>query len=413
MNTSVTQYSVLISAPSDINEEIEIIKKCIDKFNRGEGKRKGINLLTQYWKDDVYPAQGDTPQNILNKQIVESSDAVIFILWTRFGTPTENYGSGTEEELVKLKEKGKQIFLYFSDKAVNPKDLNTTQLKKVKAFKKRMEKQGLYNSFETLQEFEDKLFKHLCCYYNESKKVLVPYISPETSHIKIKQDTLHLKIKLDGILSNKFIDSTINKTLGSSYDDFCLTMMKVISSKYDRERNIYSIEGSVHGAYMIMGGIFEFDDSGNIYIAFTKGDKIKYYTNDHEYIAKVPNNKAMQEWLKKRKFEQLLYFCSIPKEKLCAVRGKYILKRTAGDKSFIEIRVENNIVEFKCRANYGLNFAKVDGKIELVDDYLAIYQDDRGNKLKFTFFDNKIILNESGRFGGNGVSLSGEYYKLT
>lgn len=404
MNTIVTQYSVLISAPSDINEEIEIIKKCIDKFNRGEGKRNSINLLTQYWKDDAYPEQGDTPQNILNKQIVETSDAVIAVLWTRFGTPTENYGSGTEEELVKLKEKGKPIFLYFSGKAVNLENLNTTQLKKVKAFKKRIEKQGLYNSFENLQEFEDKLFKHLCDYFTNEKKVAIQNIF---KHMEC------LKIDLKNILSNKFIDSTIQKTLGVDYDEFCHTMIRVFSPKYDNDKNIYSIEGGVPGLFTICEGIFQFNESGYIYIAYINGKKIKYFTNDNKYIAELPKNKTMQEWLNKRKFENLVYFCSVNNERLKIVNGEYVLKRDVGSNAIIKIRAENEIIEFNCHANYGANFAKVDGEAKLIDGYLAIYQDDRGNKLKFTFFDNKIILNESGRFGGNGVNLSGEYYKLT
>lgn len=402
MKNNVIQYSILISTPSDITDEVESIKRCIDKFNRGVGYHNNINLLTRYWEDDAYPEQGDAPQNIINKQLVEPSDAVIAILWTRFGTPTGSHGSGTEEEINKLKEKGRQIFLYFSEKATNPYDVDPAQFEKVKEFKKQMEKEGLYNSFKTLQEFENKLFKHLCDYFTYEKKL------DNESALKHMS---YLKIDLKNILSNKFLVATIQKTLDASYNEFRQSMTMVFSPKYDNERNIYSIEGAVPGAFKIYEGILEFDDGGNIYIAFINGKQIKYYTNDNKYVAEIPDNKAMQEWLHKRKFEDYIYFCSVPPEKLQAVNGKYLLQRAFGSKSTVEISVENQIVDFKCRANYGLNVAHVDGQIDLIDGYLATYEDDKGNKLKFTFFDDKIILKEQGQFGGNGVTLNGQYCK--
>ena len=41
---------------------------------------------------------GSDPQQIINSQVSDEYDIFIGILWTRFGTPTERAGSGTEEE---------------------------------------------------------------------------------------------------------------------------------------------------------------------------------------------------------------------------------------------------------------------------------------------------------------------------
>ena len=40
---------------------------------------------------------GGKPQALLNEQFVNKCDAAVAIFWTRFGSPTDEYGSGTEE----------------------------------------------------------------------------------------------------------------------------------------------------------------------------------------------------------------------------------------------------------------------------------------------------------------------------
>ncbi|WP_353622123.1 hypothetical protein [Halocella sp. SP3-1] len=55
-----------------------------------------------HWETSAFPESGKRPQALLNKQIVNDSDAAIAIFWTRFGTPTEEYDSGTEEEIEKM-----------------------------------------------------------------------------------------------------------------------------------------------------------------------------------------------------------------------------------------------------------------------------------------------------------------------
>lgn len=51
---------------------------------------------------------------MLNEQFIKNCDAPVAILWTRFGTPTDKYGSRTEEEIeIMLKDK-KQVEISFS-----------------------------------------------------------------------------------------------------------------------------------------------------------------------------------------------------------------------------------------------------------------------------------------------------------
>lgn len=403
MKNNVTQYCVLISGPSDTKLEIGIAKKCIDKFNREAGATNNINLLTQHWEDDAYPELGDTPQNILNKQIVKSCDAIIAIFSKRFGTPTENYGSGTEEEIDIIRKKGGKVFLYFSDET-NKLNIDQDQLEKLTKFKKSLDSQGLYATFQNAQDFEEKLLKHLNKIFTDEKLLAK----------NIEQEYLsYLKIDFDGILSNKYMDSTIRQTLGDSYIDFCRTMLtRDYRPNYENERSIYSIEGYDPGLASMCQGILEFNNRGDIYVAFLDDSRIKYFTNDDDYIDKIPQHKAMQAWLQKKRFKQFVYFCSSPPEKLQAVDGTYIRESSIGSEAIVEIHVGNQSVEFKYSAYSGANMVRPFTKtIELIDGYLARYEDKKGNMLEFTFFDDTICIKEKGQFGGLNVTLAGLYHR--
>ena len=109
----LVQFDVLISCPSDIENRgfINTIKDIVYNFNTNYGFKIGVSIRILYWKDSSYPEYGDTPQDIINRQIVDNADAVIAVFGNVFGTATSRYGSGTEEEIEKMISSGKQIFL--------------------------------------------------------------------------------------------------------------------------------------------------------------------------------------------------------------------------------------------------------------------------------------------------------------
>ncbi len=52
--------------------------------------------------------------------------------------PTDQYQSGTEEEIEAMLEMGKQVFMYFSDKTINPSNIDNAQYEKVKRLGRSM-----------------------------------------------------------------------------------------------------------------------------------------------------------------------------------------------------------------------------------------------------------------------------------
>ena len=98
----ITAYDLLISCPGDVNQFIDVIRECVEGFNRILGKENNVEIVPKHWLTDSYPQSGDKPQELLNKQFVRDCDAAIAILWTKFVTPTDKYGSGTEEEIEEM-----------------------------------------------------------------------------------------------------------------------------------------------------------------------------------------------------------------------------------------------------------------------------------------------------------------------
>lgn len=165
MVRQVTEYELLISCPSDVQDELKIINDIVETFNHLFGIANNARIITKHWSKDAYPQSGGKPQKILNEQFVFRCDAAVAVFWTRFGTPTDEYSSGTEEEIEELLKSGKQVFLYFSDCLMNPSLINNEQYEKVKAFRARYKDRGLYWVYSDLETFRKDFLNHLTLYF--------------------------------------------------------------------------------------------------------------------------------------------------------------------------------------------------------------------------------------------------------
>lgn len=161
----ITVYDLLISCPGDVHAYAEIIRECVDGFNRTLGDINNAKIEVKHWLTDSFPESGDKPQELLNKQIVRGCDAAVAIFWTRFGTPTDKYGSGTEEEIEEMLSVKKQIFLYFVDESISPSGIDTEQYNKIEEFKKRYRNKGIYCEVRNKEDFKTQFTNHLTLYF--------------------------------------------------------------------------------------------------------------------------------------------------------------------------------------------------------------------------------------------------------
>lgn len=161
-------FSVFLSAPVDVTEEQLIVRGVIDDWNVQHGRASAARLELVYWRTHTFPTTGARPQAIINKQAFDNSDIVVGIFWSRFGTPTGRYGSGTEEELKRGIRKGKKVMVYFSRRAA-PK-MKVLERSKIDAFKKKIGMKALYWEYSDVQLFERDFRNHLALAMQELQK---------------------------------------------------------------------------------------------------------------------------------------------------------------------------------------------------------------------------------------------------
>lgn len=166
MPSKITVYDLLISCPSDVSEYVDMLEKEIIHFNNFYGRSNNVIVRTRHWSKDSYSEFGNHPQKLLNKQIVDSSDMALGVFWTRFGTPTESYGSGTEEEIERMLSMGKQVFLYFLDKPVHLSKIDPEQYKKIQAFMDAHKNEGIFFNVPDERALVTKFRENLELYFD-------------------------------------------------------------------------------------------------------------------------------------------------------------------------------------------------------------------------------------------------------
>ena len=174
MAKSVELIKVFISSPSDVSEERKVAKNVIDELNKTICESYGKILKPILWEEDTYPSVGEYPQAVINEQI-QDYDIFVGIMANRFGSPTPNAGSGTEEEFniayeKRSKDNKIQIMFFFKTVFVDPNTLGSfeseqlNQIIKVQKFKERISKtKGVY--YKTFSVDFEKEFRNSLTLY--------------------------------------------------------------------------------------------------------------------------------------------------------------------------------------------------------------------------------------------------------
>lgn len=165
MAKSILQYDLLISCPGDAADVVPIVNEVVNEFNQQFTDALGIGIRTRYWQYSAFAESGGKPQDMLNRQIVDSSDLAIAIFKTRFGSPTEKYGSGTEEEIDKMISSGKQVFMFFDESPTKPSEIDQDQYRKVQEFKDRYKDRGIYWTYSSPDEFKNIFRAHITMFF--------------------------------------------------------------------------------------------------------------------------------------------------------------------------------------------------------------------------------------------------------
>jgi hypothetical protein len=161
MLTNSRTVRIAIASPGDLKDVREAIPRIFMRWNNAH---PNAHLLAKMW-EFATPELGDHPQHLLNSQLLEESDLLIAMFWTRIGTPTPSARSGTIEEIREFVRRrgGSRAMLYFCTRPTNEAPLNQdfSELAALKQFQNEMRTQGLYYEFHSLESFERDVYTHL------------------------------------------------------------------------------------------------------------------------------------------------------------------------------------------------------------------------------------------------------------
>ena len=162
---------VMIASPSDVSEERIIAKEVIHNWNAIHSASRNLILLPVCWEDNIAAESKPVPaQSIINKKILNDSDIVIGIFWTRLGSPTNKSSSGTVEELMEHINSGKLAMIYFSSKFTDPNKIDIKQINSLNEFKEKCSKNsGIYGIFDDTNIFRTTLFNDLQLHLNSDE----------------------------------------------------------------------------------------------------------------------------------------------------------------------------------------------------------------------------------------------------
>lgn len=185
---------VMIASPGDVPQERAVVTQEIHRWNDANASARQLVLLPVKWETHSTPQLGAPPQSIINRQLLDDADIVIGIFGTRVGTPTEEYVSGTVEEIKRHVAAGKTAKVYFSDVPVPPSAVDAAQYALVQKFREECRTSGLYATFDSLEKFKNDFGHHLELELNQPRYLWLvsPVAATGSEALNFSKDALRL-----------------------------------------------------------------------------------------------------------------------------------------------------------------------------------------------------------------------------
>ncbi|MCK5375383.1 MAG: DUF4062 domain-containing protein, partial [Alphaproteobacteria bacterium] len=201
----VKEYTVFISCPSDVSKDREVVENTVKTFSETCCSGKKITFKTVHL--DKVPAKMGKPAQEHIHEKINDYDLYIGLMGKRFGTPTKNFGSGTEDEFrtaLKKCQDGEDIYVSFLFKDINldtPSIDEMEQYIEVKKFKESISDDGLYMPYNSNEALN-----------NEITKILADFVEQHDVGTQNPQYSLITEVpSSDAFIINKeFFNETLN-----------------------------------------------------------------------------------------------------------------------------------------------------------------------------------------------------------
>lgn len=166
MSYGVTLYNVFMASPGDVAWARTQIRQSVYLWNEVNTKHRNAILFPLGWETNSAPNMGAPAQEIINETLLSEADLLVGVFWTRLGTPTADFESGTVEEIERHIKAGKPALLYFSEQPVALGSVDRDEYERLQEFKKNCQSRGLYHQFDDQAQFAEAFNRHLGMHIN-------------------------------------------------------------------------------------------------------------------------------------------------------------------------------------------------------------------------------------------------------
>jgi len=161
MSYEATVFTVMIASPGDVASERAIVREVLSEWNAVHAPSRQIVLLPAGWESHSSPDMGKSAQSIINDQVLDKCDLLVGVFWTRIGSRTDDYASGTVEEIERHIASGKPAMLYFSEQPARLDSVDNEQYEDLRRFKESCKGRGLYQTYDSHSQFKERFYHHL------------------------------------------------------------------------------------------------------------------------------------------------------------------------------------------------------------------------------------------------------------
>jgi hypothetical protein len=186
MSFQANVLKVMIASPDDVAEERKIVTGALYRWNDTNASVRQLVLLPVKWETHSTPQLGVPAHTVISRQLLDDADIVIGIFGTPTGTPTEEYISGTVEEIKKHVAAGKTAKVYFSEVPSAQKRVDQNQYALVQKFREELNSSGLYAIYESMQQFRDNFEQHLALEMNHPRYRWLEVPDRTATHSQLK-----------------------------------------------------------------------------------------------------------------------------------------------------------------------------------------------------------------------------------
>jgi hypothetical protein len=161
MPQQIVEYKCLLISPSDVVAERDALTDMVQSWNAQIGRGLNARVDLVRWESHGTPDMSEPAQAVLNQQLLEDCEVGIAVFWTRVGTATQDYESGSVEEIERLLKRGIRVLIYFCERDIPQSTLTDDQFERLQRLRRNYSQRGLVWTYTHVQSLREQVTLHL------------------------------------------------------------------------------------------------------------------------------------------------------------------------------------------------------------------------------------------------------------